>query len=424
MCRVFDVCGATQRYSAACCWGLRALITMLNFCLRGCKPGAREAHGDAVIVCPRPSPRSEVDSRLAAVEEARAWMASHNVRDGAAYIDPDSFDLSGVGETLGSSITWRRPAEIYSSDFTLWGMSDDASALPEPDDVRQGHLGDCYLIAAMAAIAEEHPERLRSILPATKIQTSGAYAVVLWWMGEWTVVTVDDRFPTFVKSEGSGAAVNTPLCACSRPGRRKLWPLVVEKAFLKLCGGGHYAYCEGGVPGWAMHVLTGAPYAELTLSAMAPEQAFLRLRRAEDAGDVMTAGSATAGFSFGREAVPSFVAECSAGAQRCVGGGAHAVCPACVYATNAQWACCVTAPLDCLCALLCAPLTCTRVWQNFTTNWNLKRTGIAPKVGTFLHRVCPSQSAAVLPARRIYSTVDTSELTRGLPASLAAAAHR
>jgi hypothetical protein len=134
-----------------------------------------------------------------------------------------------------------------------------------------------------------------------------------------------------------------------------------------------------------MHVLTGAPFAELTLGAMAPEQAFLRLQRAEDAGDVMTAGSATAGFSFGAELVPGFVAECTTGAQRCVGDGAHTVCPACVYATNAQWACFVTAPLDCLFALICAPLTCTRVWQNFTTIWNLKRTGIPPKVRITLY---------------------------------------
>jgi hypothetical protein len=151
-------------------------------------------------------------------------MASHNTSGGEAYVDPDSFDLSGVGGNLGC-ITWLRPAKIFSAGYTLWGSNDDASALAQPDDVHQGHFGDCFLIAAMAAIAEEHPERLRSILPATHIQSSGAYAVVMWWRGEWTVVTVDDAFPC-VKSEG----VDTPLCASSRPGKTcKLWPLIVEK---------------------------------------------------------------------------------------------------------------------------------------------------------------------------------------------------
>ena len=64
--------------------------------------------------------------------------------------------------------------EFFTS-FTLWDATDDDNALPDPGDVEQGKIGDCYLIAAMAALAEEHPERLRSIIPAATVQANGAY---------------------------------------------------------------------------------------------------------------------------------------------------------------------------------------------------------------------------------------------------------
>ena len=63
--------------------------------------------------------------------------------------------------------------EFFTS-FTLWDATDDDNALPDPGDVEQGKIGDCYLIAAMAALAEEHPERLRSIIPAATVQANGA----------------------------------------------------------------------------------------------------------------------------------------------------------------------------------------------------------------------------------------------------------
>jgi len=49
----------------------------------------------------------------------------------------------------------------------------DASDI-DPNDVRQGQLGDCYFLATLASIAQQDPERIRNMVEAN---SDGTYTV-------------------------------------------------------------------------------------------------------------------------------------------------------------------------------------------------------------------------------------------------------
>jgi len=123
----------------------------------------------------------------------------------------------------------------------------------QPDDVVQGHLGDCWLLAAMAALSE-FPESIQNVFVTKEYNPQGKYTLRLYddyrshleKKDVWTYVTIDDRIP--VDSED-----HEPLFAT--PNGRELWVFLLEKAFAKYCWG--YTNLSGGHALWALHVITG-----------------------------------------------------------------------------------------------------------------------------------------------------------------------
>lgn len=117
----------------------------------------------------------------------------------------------------------------------------------EPDDLCQGQIGDCWLIAALASAAE-HPAAIRNVFISREYNPRGKYKVRLFHPGEkqWKVITIDDRMPCqsgtkqplFIKQVGD-----------------ELWAQLLEKAFAKLCGS--YSHLAGGFVPWGWRVLTG-----------------------------------------------------------------------------------------------------------------------------------------------------------------------
>jgi len=118
----------------------------------------------------------------------------------------------------------------------------------DPCDIKQGALGDCYLLCCLSVLAER-PNLVERLIITEDFNHEGCYAIWLCDAGTWRSVIVDDYFPYNPK---------TKLPAFTKSNGPELWVLLLEKAYAKLFGG--YDVIEGGLPHYALKDLTGAPY--------------------------------------------------------------------------------------------------------------------------------------------------------------------
>lgn len=156
----------------------------------------------------------------------------------------------------------------------------------DPNDVAQGQLGDCYLIAGMASVARADPE---GIVRLIKDNGDGTYDVTLHLRASATakpkpkVVTVDGRLP-------AKAAGSKPLYA--QPGdksasKTELWTALIEKALAQVKGS--YEKISGGNIGkdgfafaGATEMLTGRNEGYFALSSLDEDDALLKMAIALD----------------------------------------------------------------------------------------------------------------------------------------------
>ncbi len=94
-----------------------------------------------------------------------------------------------------------------------------------PTDVKQGKLGDCWILSAISALAE-HPRLVKRLILTKKPNEFGLYRVKLCKMSKWKIIVLDDFFPCFPLSD--------PIF--SQNEDKEVWVLLLEKAFAKLFG--------------------------------------------------------------------------------------------------------------------------------------------------------------------------------------------
>ncbi len=90
---------------------------------------------------------------------------------------------------------------------------------PGADDVRQGNVGDCYLMAGLAALAKANPNAIRQTITDLG---DGTYAVRFYKKGQPAYVRVDADLPV-------DAGNRLPYSGLGRDG--SLWAALVEKAY-------------------------------------------------------------------------------------------------------------------------------------------------------------------------------------------------
>lgn len=140
----------------------------------------------------------------------------------------------------------------------------------------QGALGDCWLIAAMAAVAWTNPEliaeRLRRQDPVGDVDAGGAdyrfdLTDVLTIDLGFLTITVPFTFPIWVGEQVPQSNGSYVYARSSVAG--ETWPADLEKAVAVWRSGGNadfpdsadYNHLNGGDPAWACHILTGrAPW--------------------------------------------------------------------------------------------------------------------------------------------------------------------
>jgi len=171
------------------------------------------------------------------------------------WVDPDfppcaaSFGEYAYGLKIVKSeddVTWKRLSEIYENPVIF---NDD-----EPFDLSQGGLGDCWLIASIAALGDYPAYIKEELFQGKGISPNGRYEVRMYDTSkrEWATFVVDDYVPVSKKYQ-------QPFFVKSRHG--SIWGQLLEKIFAK-CSGSYGALDARQVhlrinPNQALTMMTG-----------------------------------------------------------------------------------------------------------------------------------------------------------------------
>eukprot|EP00731_Ephydatia_muelleri_P030746 Em0022g260a len=164
--------------------------------------------------------------------------------DCSLYINPNK----PVVHWKGVVDEWLRPANISDPYNGPWTVFHD----PSEKDIMQGALGNCWMLSALAVIAQQ-PSLLREIIISDQYCPEGIYQLRLCIDGEWTIVNVDDSFPCH--SDGR--------LVFSKTNEKQLWVPLVEKALAKLYHS--YEALHSGSLMTGLSVLTGLPCEKVLL---------------------------------------------------------------------------------------------------------------------------------------------------------------
>ncbi len=182
-------------------------------------------------------------------------------------------------QLAGLLANWNTPftSDLDDPDLDGAGEYEDRTGdplfpngMPRPEDVNQGDLGNCWLLAVLAGMAAQNPDALKQMI---RQNADGTYTVTF---ADGERVTVDAQ----VRDSGGHA----------------LWVSIIEKAYAKREGG--YAELDGGDPNDAIDDLIGGgtnsfdPDSTRDLffgDNVSPGDAYDRIDDALDDGRVVTA---------------------------------------------------------------------------------------------------------------------------------------
>ena len=182
-----------------------------------------------------------------------------------------------MGESFSASgYEWKRLNEVYTNENNhLWGANGII-----PNDVKQGGLGNCWVLSGASALAEK-PGRVEKIFlnEQPELNDAGIYAVNLYTLGAPHTVVVDEWVPMKYG--------NTLFSKVAHDGA--MWMPILEKAFAKYHG--NYMHIEAGWPIESARTLYGAPGLNISHSNVSVDELWESLSLHDGKDDIIQAAS-------------------------------------------------------------------------------------------------------------------------------------
>lgn len=130
-------------------------------------------------------------------------------------------------------------------------------------DINQGAIGNCWLLAALANLAESK-EYFNMVVPQNQDfdleNYQGIFRFRFWVFGQWKEVVIDDRLPT----------LNGRLIYLTSRSKNEFWSALLEKAYAKLYGS--YNALSGGMTVDAAVDFTGGIPEQIDIEEYADKQ--------------------------------------------------------------------------------------------------------------------------------------------------------
>jgi len=144
---------------------------------------------------------------------------------------------------------WKRPDDFFGvKNYKLFQDS------IEPQDIKQGAIGNCYFMAAISALADKgHANRIARLFITRDVAATGCYCLNVCEDGLWKTVIIDDLVPCYRHNAQP---------AFAKGNGNEIWVMILEKIWAKMYGG--YANIEGGWAREVLNELTGAPCTSFT----------------------------------------------------------------------------------------------------------------------------------------------------------------
>ena len=215
-----------------------------------------------IRLCAKPTPSADgVDLQprtpLKVVGYRDGW---HKVETLAAPKTP-----GWVSTTLAAPLSPQLTVPMCDRNYVKFDKI-DGKAFTGPvkvSDINQGYLGDCYLIAALTALAHSTPEVIQNAIregeePGSYIVTLRQRLKVGGRCGPKSV-KVDDWFPIkdehMLYAQGGSTDESRSQVDQFKKKKRPMWPAIIEKAVATMAGG--YHKIEGGGEAAIFEAFTG-----------------------------------------------------------------------------------------------------------------------------------------------------------------------
>uniref|UniRef100_A0A0G4HE78 Calpain catalytic domain-containing protein n=1 Tax=Chromera velia CCMP2878 TaxID=1169474 RepID=A0A0G4HE78_9ALVE len=171
-----------------------------------------------------------------------------NLEDGK-FTDPDFPPADGsLGDMGFADCDWIRGQKLNPTAQKRVRLFHNI----EEDNLLQGSLGDCWLLAAFSAVAE-FPRAIENLFVTKEFSPDGVYQIRLYDVScsRWQQMEIDDWIPC--KKRKWWQVGGVPIFA--KPSDNQLWCMLLEKTFAKFCGG--YENLKGGHMPYALQCMTG-----------------------------------------------------------------------------------------------------------------------------------------------------------------------